>query len=665
MGERDAKFGRSTSGRVVAWGLLGFGALAAQACTGSGDATTVPSQISTGSGPTTSGGGSTAVPCTPGEKGCAAGEYCSDAGVCTDGCDEANPCASGKCDPAKNLCVQCLDGSDCEEGTHCVDGTCVAGCSDAMDCSKADQCCDGGCVDTQTSMDHCGMCGTPCVVPPNAKAACQAGMCEFLGCKSGFADCDLDAKNGCEQNLSKGECACTPGEQKDCYSGLAVTKDVGLCKGGKSTCNAAGTGWGPCVGEVTPTAEVCGNGLDDDCTGGADDPPDVDGDGWNRCQGDCCELMQDCTAPKLVNPGAFEVDGNTLDDDCDGKADNPVATCDKGLASNSATASDYAKAIDICQTTTESPALPQQKKWGLISASFSRADGSGTPAVNSRSIRGGFGSGVIPFAGDALAVLSTGVAAAKDAPNNVSPSWAAFQGGQSMGTTSGVPADWLAANKGSFPNAPGCPAPFGGTTANDPIQLKLRVRVPTNAKSFSVSSFFYSSEYPEFVCSEWNDFFLALLDSKFSPMQGQDPNPADKNLAIYKSGNLSYPLGVNLAFGNTGLFKQCLNGSTGCASGSVAGTTNKCVGTTMLAGTGFDAVNPPAQYLGDPGYCGTNNLAGGGTGWLSISGNVAAGETIELRFVLWDTGDAYYDSLVLLDNFEWSVDAAQPGVHDG
>jgi hypothetical protein len=42
---------------------------------------------------------------------------------------------------------------------------------------------------------------------------------------------------------------------------------------------------------------------------------------------------------------------------------------------------------------------------------------------------------------------------------------------------------------------------------------------------------------------------------------------------------------------------------------------------------------------------------------------VVPGETIELRFVIWDTGDQWYDSLVLLDDFQGSVDASEPGTH--
>jgi len=222
-----------------------------------------------------------------------------------------------------------------------------------------------------------------------------------------------------------------------------------------------------------------------------------------------------------------------------------------------------------------------------------------------------------------------------------------------------MPADWLAANSGTLPNAPGCPAPAGGTTANDPIMLTLRIRVPSNANSFSVNTNFFSSEYPEWVCSPYNDFFVVLLNSSFS---GSPPNPLDKNLATYTApNNNKYPVGVNLAFGNTGLFQQCLNGPTGCGGGSVAGTVNTCIGTTELVGTGFDILNPPPQFSDDPGWCGSSNMAGGGTGWLQTSGNVVPWEIIELRFAIWDTGDPWYDSVVLLDNFQWNVSSSEPG----
>jgi stigma-specific protein Stig1 len=489
-------------------------------------------------------------------------------------------------------------------------------------CTDGEKSCGGSCVDTGSDPDHCGSCDHAC----SDGAACVGGSCQSV-----------------EQ--------CDPGATEACYNGTTGTEGLGPCHGGTRTCRDDGTGFGPCEGEVTPHTEVCGNGLDEDCTGVADDVSDSDGDGWSNCDGDCCDSAGDgCTDPQLVNPGAFEVAGNELDDDCDGEIDNAVAAaCDTGLPSGSSDGMQYAAAMDLCQTTTE-----DSPRWGVISAQLVLPSGSGNPDAASRAIRPGFGATTTQH-GASLAVLSTGHAADV---NDTNPAYAPFQEGVSAGTTSPVPSDWLSANGGSIPNAPGCPDPAGGTTAHDPVMLKLRIRAPSNARSFSLSSNFFSAEFPEWVCSPYNDFFVVLLDSTWD---GTPANPADKNLAIYTAPNAStYPVGVNLAYGNTGLFNVCVDGPTGCADGSVAGSTTACTSTAELVGTGFDVANPPGDIF-IPGYCGASNLLGGGTGWLTTAGNVVGGEVIELRFAIWDTSDELYDSVVLLDNFQWSVDAAQPG----
>ena len=180
--------------------------------------------------------------------------------------------------------------------------------------------------------------------------------------------------------------------------------------------------------------------------------------------------------------------------------------------------------------------------------------------------------------------------------------------------------------------------------------LTLRIRVPSYAHSFRLSAKFFSADFPEYVGSTYNDMFVALLDSTYS---GNPANPADKNLAVYIATNSDrYPIGVNLALGNTGLFTDCMNGALGCAGGT-SGNINTCTGTSSLAGTGFDSA--------DPGNCNPNSLVGGCTGWLTIRGNVVPGEIIRLRLAIWDTGDGLSDSLVLLDNFAWSAEIATPG----
>lgn len=557
--------------------------------------------------------------------------------------------------------AECTGDEGCDLGEVCVGGSCTAGCNDTHGCPAPASCCAGTCFDLTTDLTHCGACDVDCGAPPNIAVTCNS-MCQYGNCDANFFNCDGMVANGCESATA---CTCNPGEVQACYSGPPGTETHAPCGVGMRTCNATGNAWGPCLGQTLPEVELCSDGIDQDCNGTADDIMDKDGDGWTICNGDCCDEPGNCgNTPNLINPGAFEVASNMVDDDCDGTIDNPLAACDMGLASNSSTGLDYAKAIELCQTTTENPPI-DQRKWGVISAVFSKADGNGTPNAGQRSIRAGFGPNVMPQAGARFAVLSSGVAAAATAPNNTSPNYVAPQFGQDFISSSPVPSDWLAANGNSLPNAPGCPAPTD-TTARDPIMLKVRVRVPTNAQSFSVKSNFYSAEYPEWVCSPFNDFYLTLLDSTFVPGAGQSPNPADKNLAFYDpppAGAPFYPVGVNLAFGNTGLFSQCKSGQTGCSGQSIGqGVLGNCtcVATTRIVGTGFDIVTPPGPGQG----CGTNNLSGGATDWLTTNGNVKPGEKIDLRFVIWDTSDGNLDSTVLIDQFQWSLQSSTPGTHN-
>ena len=68
-------------------------------------------------------------------------------------------------------------------------------------CPSGQTRCGESCVDTGTSVAHCGMCGMACPAREGAAATCVAGMCRFV-CNAGVADCDGDASNGCEADLS-------------------------------------------------------------------------------------------------------------------------------------------------------------------------------------------------------------------------------------------------------------------------------------------------------------------------------------------------------------------------------------------------------------------------------------------------------------------------------
>jgi hypothetical protein len=457
------------------------------------------------------------------------------------------------------------------------------------------------------------------------------------------------------ESTSDGECRseceseCEPGEIEECYEGPPGTAGVGACKAGTRTCQTSGASlgvWGGCSDQVLPSPEICGNDIDEDCDGSLLGP-DADGDGWTTCEGDCCDdELFGCLDAHLVNPGAFEVPGNGVDDDCDGFVDEIEGNCDAELASDSADPLAYAAAMDLCQTTVED-APPPERTWGVISATLTLADGSGAPLPVQHSIRPEFGVGIGPSGGERLVVLSSGHAAA---PGQTQPDHAPFEAGQNLGTSVPAPADWIAANGGEFPASCAGINPTPNTDANDSVMLSLRIRVPTNARSFTTRMFFFTAEYPEWVCSQYNDFFVALIDSAALD------NPADKNIAIYNDGAAYWPVGLNILTTAPGLFRVCESGNVGC-QGDLPQTWHDCAdGPGLLAGTGFDAIDTGISCNGD-GF-----PVGGGTGWLEMSGNVEPGEIMEIRLAIWDAGGHIFDALVLLDDWRWSLDAASPGV---
>jgi hypothetical protein len=109
---------------------------------------------------------------------------------------------------------------------------------------------------------------------------CAPGHQSCLPDGSGFGPCEgevLPTQETCGNpgdedcdglvNEDGPDCVCNPGDKQSCYSAAPSTLGVGPCKAGKQTCNASGTGFGPCLGEVTPAPETCTNDVDDDCDG--------------------------------------------------------------------------------------------------------------------------------------------------------------------------------------------------------------------------------------------------------------------------------------------------------------------------------------------------------------------------------------------------------------
>jgi hypothetical protein len=155
---------------------------------------------------------------------------------------------------------------------------------------------------------------------------------------------------------------------------------------------------------------------------------------------------------------------------------------------------------------------------------------------------------------------------------------------------------------------------------NDAIALEVTVKAPDWAKGFAFDFDFYTFEWPDYVCSMYNDFFLALL----SPMPaGQN----DGNISFDSMGN---PISVNAAF-----VTVCgCGGGPPCMAGGKSFTCS--AGNSELAGTGFS---------GDGDHAATS--------WLTTSAPVEPGQTITLRLGVYDSGDGVLDSTALLDKFRW------------
>lgn len=134
----------------------------------------------------------------------------------------------------------------------------------------------------------------------------------------------------------------------------------------------------------------------------------------------------------------------------------------------------------------------------------------------------------------------------------------------------------------------------------DYYRVVLKLKAPKNAKSFSFDFNFFSAEYPNFVKKSFNDSFYAVLEAK-STNDGKTTNISfDSNYSSIEVDN-NY-------FEND--FHPIPN-----------------------IGTGFD------QH--------------GSTGWLRTSWPIQGGEEFTLTFSVHDEGDGIYDSLAVIDNFQF------------
>lgn len=317
----------------------------------------------------------------------------------------------------------------------------------------------------------------------------------------------------------------------------------------------------------------------------------------------------------VPDPANFDIPGNNCDDDGDGMVNNRP-TCDEGLEEQG-DAEEFAKTLGLCRNAAKGGA-------GVVSAVFTQGYAvTAAPPMDQHAILPKFGDVLVPREGKRLGVLSTGFAQ----EFNGHPGFT-FGGGDSMTWDSAA-----GTSEGRVPG--GFPRPVHGcelaSDVHDVVNLKLTLRAPKNATGLAFDFNFLSGEWPAFICSRYNDSFIAFLSAK-----GFNDDVPD---------NMSFDLSFNTFSVNSTAFDCCTPGvETGC-SGARPKQSVCPSGPGELAGTGFGV---------EGSHCGgQTSTGGGGTGWLTSRAPITRGEVFTLELIIFDTGDGQQDSSVLLDNFRW------------
>ena len=152
-----------------------------------------------------------------------------------------------------------------------------------------------------------------------------------------------------------------------------------------------------------------------------------------------------------------------------------------------------------------------------------------------------------------------------------------------------------------------------GSGAYDLAEMRMQIEVPQGAYGFHYNLAFFSTEYPVYYKTQYNDMYIAWLDSE----------AWTGNISFDEMGN---PISLNAGFLD---YKDAPNN--------------------------YDCPNCSAPELS-----GTAMEGHASTKWLTTTAGVVPGETITLQFVIFDLSDGILDSTVILDDFGWDCEGGPP-----
>ena len=425
-----------------------------------------------------------------------------------------------------------------------------------------------------------------------------------------------DGDSGTDTNASGGDG--DSGSTSDTSGGDGDSGSTGSTSGGDGDSGSTSGG----DGDSGTTSDTSGGDGDSGSTSGDGDSGSSGGDGdsgtttggTSTTGGSGTTGATDCQAPSTYadcdgTPGALTTDPfQAIGLNCPGNASNTIAASNTSMNSNNNNA------------------------W-RIATGFGTAAGNNYGnllwAANQDPWTSPGGEDIDPNTSSAILILSTGVVAGTNGQGVVVES-ASSQGGNGDNTNddSNTLPPPLSAQRGSENGAGGNPFNNcdgvndcsdslydqwynqGWNDPNDKLWMSFDVEVPAGTFGYVFDFAYFSSEWPSWINTVYNDLFIAWQVSE-----------------VY-TGNVTFVNDAPLTI----------------TSLDAAGAFQYTNSAPELAGTGFEG--------------------NAGTGWFTARGAVNENETASITYFIADMGDSILATGVLLDNFRWECEGCVPSEID-